>query len=216
MKAQSIFGSALLTAAMTLFMGCQKEVLSSNVTDADLASLSKPTGNKLQEHKLKGEYTAGSYDFYPDMAAGYVEGNPAPGWYPGTLTEGHLNMLGKSQGFVNMYASFGPNGLQGTPAPLNLYFASAIQDLGIVLPNNVAIIFYDKLGNSIWARGAGAEFIPIVPESPTRVTFSGHSEILGGTGKFANASGEFIISGFFNPQNTHEVGVTIEDGKIIY
>ena len=197
-------------------MGCQKEVLSPAGTDADLTTLSKPTANKLQEHKLQGEYTAGSYEFYPDIAAGYINGNPAPGWYPGVATVGHVNLLGKSKAFVNMYASFGSSGLVGTPAPLNLYFASTIQELGFVLPNNVAILMYDDQGNSIWGRGKEGTPIPIVPESPTRVTFSGDAEILGGTGKFANATGSFLFSGYFNPQNTQEVGLSVDEGTIIY
>ena len=89
-----------------------------------------------------------------------------------------------------------------------------MSELGIVVPDKVAIIFFDKHSNSIWARGIG--IIPITPVSATRVTFGGESEILGGTGKFANATGSFNFSGYFNPQNTNDVGLEMQDGTIVY
>jgi hypothetical protein len=217
MKASSIFKCFLFFSAISLVIGCQKEPLSHSKPNDENAALGKSAAivDKPQEHKIKGEYTAGYYSFEPDIAAGYVAPNPAPGWYPGAATKGHLNLLGKSQGFVNMYASFGPAGLQGTAASLNLFFADQLNAIGISLPDAVAIILFDKHGNSIWGRGIGT--IPITPVSPTRVTFGEtNAEILGGTGKFADATGSFAFSGYFNPQDTNDVGVEIKDGTIIY
>jgi hypothetical protein len=81
-----------------------------------------------------------------------------------------------------MYATFGPNGMQGTPAPLNLFFAEKLHDLGIIVLGAVTVILFDKQGNSIWGQGIGP--ITITPISATRVTFSVDAlEIIGGTGK---------------------------------
>lgn len=216
MKLLSAFKFAVCATAITLLFGCQKESLTAPEKGMDNLNISKAEKkNKLQEHQLKGEYTSGTYNFIPDEAAGYVSPNPAPGWYHGTATVGHLNLLGKSKGFVNMYATFGPNGLQGVAAPLNMFFADELQDLGIVVPDAVAIIFYDEHGNSIWARGVGT--IPITPVSATKVLFNvGNAVILGGTGKFANATGSFSFSGYFNPQDYNDVGLEVTDGTIVF
>ncbi len=216
MKVLFVFKLAVFISAFPLMFGCQKESLhSSDLATQNVARNAKVNkANALQEHKLKGKYTAGYYTFLP--GAGYVAPNPAPGWYPGTATVGQINLLGKSKAFVNMYASFGPYGLQGIPASLNLYapFVNELNQLGIAVPEAVAIILFDKHGNSIWARGKG--IIPLTPVSATQVTFSGESEILGGTGKFANASGSYNFSGYFNPQDTKDVGLKVHEGTIIY
>jgi hypothetical protein len=215
MKILSAFKFAVYISAVSLVFGCQKESLAPSISVAENLSNHKSDNNKeLQEHKLKGEYTVGYYSFVPDIAAGYVVPSPAPGWYPGVATEGHLNLLGKSQAFINMYATFGANGLQGIAAPVNLYFANELNALGIVVPDAVAVILFDKQGNSIWARAKGT--IPITPVSATRVTFNIDVVILGGTGKFVNATGSFLGSGYFNPQDTKDVGLEITDGTIVY
>lgn len=215
MKILPVFRLAVFITAVSFTFGCQKESLSLNEFSADNATQRADNNIKSpQEHKLKGEYTAGYYSFVPDMTAGYTIPNPAPGWYPGVATVGHLNLLGKSQAFVNMYATFGPSGLQGSPAPLNLFFSNELNALGITVPDAVAVILFDKHGNSIWARAIGT--IPIIPESETRVTFNIDAEILGGTGKFANATGNFYSEGYFNPQNTNDVGIKVINGIIVF
>jgi hypothetical protein len=211
MKAQSL----IIIVGWFAFAGCQKETLPpSEISANDLTQASSNKAAKPQEHKLNGKYTVGNYSFVPNIAAGYVPPNPAPGWYPGTATEGHLNLLGKSQAFVNMYVTFGPTGLSGTPASLNLFFADELDAMGISLPDDVAIIYFDKQGNSIWAQAIGT--ISITPVNATQVMFSGDAEILGGTSRFANATGRFTFSGYFNPQNTNEVGVEVTDGTIVF
>lgn len=214
MRTQLLFKPAIIIFGCFAFAACQKESL----VEATANNVAQPMSDKAtkpQEHKMKGEYTVGHYSFVPDMAAGYAVPNAAPGWYPGVGTEGHLNLLGKCQVFVNMYATFGSTGLQGVAAPLNLFFADQLNDMGITVPDDVAVIIFDKQGNSIWARGIGT--IQITPVSATRVIFSiDNAEILGGTGKFSNASGSFIGSGYFNPQDTNEVGFEIGDGTIVY
>jgi len=214
MKIKSLIKPAIIIVGCFGFAGCQKEAVSPN--EPNLAqSTSANKAVKPQEHQLKGETSAGYYYFVPDIEAGYVAPNPAPGWYPGVATEAHLNLLGKGQGFVNMHATFGAGGLECTAAPLNMFFADQLAEMGIIVPDAVAIIYFDKQGNSIWGRAIGT--FNVTPASPTRATFSGGSaEILGGTGKFANATGSFAFSGYFNPQDTNEVSFVISDGTIVY
>ena len=72
----------------------------------------------------------------------------------------------------------------------------------------------DKHGNSIWGRAIGT--ITITPISDTRVEFSFKAEIIGGTSKFAGASGSLTGNGYFNPQDLADVGIEISDGTIVY
>lgn len=213
MKMKSLIKPAIIIVGCWGFTGCQKEAVAPtapNLTQATLANKAV----KPQEHQLKGETTAGYYSFVPDIEAGYIAPNPAPGWYPGVATEAHLNLLGNSWGFVNMHATFGAGGLQCTAAPLNLFFADQLAEAGIIVPDAVGIIYLDKQGNSIWGRATGT--FTVTPASPTRATFSGCSaEILGGTGKFANATGSFVFSGYFNPQDINDVSFVI-DGTVVY
>ncbi|MGV3657260.1 MAG: hypothetical protein ACO1NX_04875, partial [Chitinophagaceae bacterium] len=98
MKALFFIKPIAYMTAITLLFSCQKEsMVNTDMVNANtILSKAAKAEKKLQEHKLKGEYTAGYYWFEPDIAAGYVYPNPAPDWYPGAATFGHLNMLGKS------------------------------------------------------------------------------------------------------------------------
>lgn len=204
-----LFKSALLIAVTSMFFSCQKDV---SELSADNSLDSKAaTVKKTQEHMLKGEFPSAWYWVVP--GPGWVNPNPAPAWYPGEGV-GHMNLLGKAYAFVNMYVTFGQSGLQGTPAPINMFFSDELDDLGITIPDAVTIFMYDKQGNSIWGSGVGT--LPVTPVSETRVLFSGPIDIIGGTGKFANALGSFRISGYFNPQNQQEATLQITDGVIEY
>jgi hypothetical protein len=213
MKILSFFRPFALLSFVALVTSCQKESLLQPDSPVEylIAHNENLKANKPQEHKIKGAYNEGSYQFIP--GPGWVAPNPVPAWYPGEA-EGHLNLLGKSTGFVNMYLTMGPGGLVGTPAPVNLLFAARLSELGITVPDAVTIIMFDKQGNSIWATGGNS--IAITPTSPTRVLFGVTAEIIGGTGKFANASGQFEGSGYFNPQDTEDVGLEIKNGEILY
>jgi hypothetical protein len=214
MKIKSLITSALFIPAVCFFAGCQKEAVPS--PGSSLAATKNVQADRPapQTHQLKGEFLTGYYNFIPDMAAGYVPPNPTPAWYPAVVTEAHLNLLGKCQAFINMYATVGPSGLQGVPASLNPVFATQLSAYGISLPDTVAIAYFDKQGNSIWARGTGA--FPLTPVSPTSVTFRGNADILGGTGKFLNATGSFVFYGYFNPQDTKDAKWNITEGTITY
>lgn len=55
----------------------------------------------------------------------------------------------------------------------------------------------------------------IRPESATKFVYGGKALILGGTGKFTNATGEFDFIGYFNPQNPDDAEYNV-DGWISY
>jgi hypothetical protein len=213
MKILSFFRHLVLLSGVALVSSCQKESLLQPALQADylVANNENIKATKTREHKIKGAYNDGSYQFIP--GPGWVAPNPVPGWYPGEA-EGQLNLLGKSTGLVNMYLTMGPGGLTGTPAPVNLLFAARLSELGITVPDAVTIILFDKLGNSIWANGGTT--IPVTPASPTKVLFTVTVQIIGGTGKFSNATGHFEGSGYFNPQDTQDVGLEVENGIIVY
>ncbi|HUH33639.1 MAG TPA: hypothetical protein VLZ28_06770 [Daejeonella sp.] len=55
----------------------------------------------------------------------------------------------------------------------------------------------------------------LVFESPTRINFSAKGKFVGGRGKFAEATGTYVQTGFFNPQNFNDAAYNIE-GTITY
>jgi hypothetical protein len=213
MKPLLISRPIVVFACVALAIGCQKESFDKSGNSVDQLAMNKMgiTNTMVQEHKLKGQYLDASYLVIP--GPGWVSPNPVPAWYPGE-GEGQANLLGKSYGFVNMYVTMGQNGLQGAPAPVNLVYADRLAELGIEVPDAVSIILFDKHGNSIWASGNNS--LPVIPESPTKVLFEGNPVIVGGTGKFENATGHFTMSGFFNPQDTEDAGIVVTDGVIVY
>lgn len=74
-------------------------------------------------------------------------------------------------------------------------------------------IFFNSSGDAIFTANTTAS--TITPVSATRLNFAGKLNIVGGRGKFANATGEMDFNGFFNPQNPNEAGYGIT-GQIEY
>jgi hypothetical protein len=213
MKTLSFFRLFALLSFVALVISCQKESLLQTGSSVDylMASNENLKANKPREHKILGAYNQGSYQFIP--GPGWIAPNPVPAWYPGEA-EGQLNLLGKSTGLVNIYLTMGTGGLIGTPAPVNLFFAARLSELGITVPDAVTVIMFDKQGNSIWANGGTA--IPVTPVSATRVLFEVNAQVIGGTGKFTNATGHFEGTGYFNPEDTDDVGLEMQNGVIVY
>lgn len=63
-------------------------------------------------------------------------------------------------------------------------------------------VFFNSGGDAIFMVASGPSVI--VPASATRFNFTGNASVAGGRGKFANATGEFVGTGYFNPQNPNE------------
>lgn len=63
-------------------------------------------------------------------------------------------------------------------------------------------VFFNAGGDAIFMAATGPSII--VPASATRFNFTGNVSVAGGRGKFAGATGEFVGTGHFNPQNPND------------
>lgn len=154
------------------------------------------------------------YNFVPDIPGGWDPMNPAPfpAWYPGG-GEGNATHMGNCHTYFNQYVTFIPPNVVSLHAPVTMFFAVQLAAAGYTgIPDNVGSIVYDDKGNSIWFHAEGVTSVPV---SPIRVEFSGTNFIVGGTGKFAGATGEVSIAGYFNPQNQQDAGFH-QEGWIQY
>ena len=82
-------------------------------------------------------------------------------------------------------------------AYLILFYKDRLDSAGITVPDNVTNVYYDNHHNSIWAVSITGTNKPV---SPTRVEFTILHKIVGGTGRFEEATGAYTINGYFNPQ----------------
>jgi hypothetical protein len=187
---------------------CQKETTAINGLNEEIATTAK---KGPVSRPFKGNFST-YFNFVPDIANGWTPPNPAPAWYPGGGT-GNLTHVGNCQTFFNQYATLGPGGLQSIGAPVNMFFASQLAAAGYTVPNTVTTIFFHQQGKSVWSQAVGIS--TTVPISPTRVEFTANHVIIGGTNQFAGATGQYVLSGFFNPQNPNEAGFSV-DGWISY
>lgn len=213
MRKLSIIKAALLLAIAASVYSCQKEKTLPPPSNEENIEEAKAvvSARSNQRRPFKGTFTT-FYNFIPDVANGWTPPNPAPAWYPGGGS-GNLTHLGNSNTFFNQYAVLGPNGLQTLAAPVNMFFASELQAVGLTIPNNVTTIFYKDNGKSIWCEAIGAS--TSVPVSPTRIEFTAQLKIIGGTRQFSCAKGEVTLYGYFNPQNNQDAGFEV-DGWIKY
>lgn len=209
MKTLSIFKFIFFVSLSVLLANCQKERLqeSNNLTEEVL----KESLKKTKERPFKGNFSS-YFNFVPDIPGGWTPPNPAPAWYPGGGS-GNLTHMGNCLTYFNQYVTLGPLGLQSVGAPVNQFFAAQLAAAGYTVPNTVSTIYYNSHGHSVLSRAIGISLT--VPVSPTRVEFTANHEIIGGTGQFAGATGQYILSGFFNPQNPQQAGFEV-DGQISY
>ncbi len=210
MKKFPFLRTSVLFSVIILLWSCQKESLQPKESTADEADLLE-RGHHQHRKPLKGHLTT-YFNFIPDVANGWTAPNPAPAWYPGG-GNGNITHIGTCQTFFNQYVTFGATGLLSGFAPLNMFFSSELAAVGITVPNTVSTIFFNDKGQSVWTAVVG--FGSTNPVSATRVEFTSNLNIFGGTGKFRNANGTFIISGYFNPQNPQDAGFDV-DGWIEY
>jgi hypothetical protein len=184
----------LLFVSLVTFNSCQKETIQSPAEEA--ASAAKAS-RKPVTRAWRDSFDTW-YQFVPDIAGGWTPPNPAPAWYPGG-GDGNATHMGNASTYFNQYASFGPTGLTTSAAPVTMFFAAQLASFSV--PSTVSSIVFDDKGNSVWFRSAGTQAIPV---SPTRVNFTGTNNIVGGTGKFAGATGQVTINGYFNPQDQQD------------
>lgn len=126
----------------------------------------------------------------------FVEGSPANAFYPGSGV-GNSTHMGKAKSFINQFSQFGAQGLETVGRPVTMFFENELKALGIVnIPDEVSSITTDGKGNSVWFKSLSNQVRAV---SETRSEFQAEVAIIGGTGKFAGASGFGSVKGFFNP-----------------
>ncbi|MGZ3853151.1 MAG: hypothetical protein ACXVBX_10210, partial [Flavisolibacter sp.] len=156
-----------------------------------------------KEYKLQGKFDF-YYTFVPDFAAGWTPPMTAPGWVRGG-SFGEMNHLGKCESYFVQYnyvVSTNPFTIKGRTASLNMFYADSLKaKLG---PNfnvspEAATVVFDMQGNSISSK-VDQNGLTYQQVNDTLLTFRARYEIIGGTGKFANAKGWFINEGYVDPR----------------
>jgi hypothetical protein len=190
----TVAGIVLPLLLIITVSSCQKETTAINGLNEEIATAAN---NGPVTRAYRDSFDTW-YQFVPDIAGGWTPPNPAPAWYPGG-GDGNATHVGNASTYFNQYASFGPTGLTSSAAPVTMFFGAQLASFSV--PSNVSTIVFDDKGNSVWFQSAGTQTMPV---SPTRVNFTGTNNIVGGTGKFAGATGEVTINGYFNPQNQQD------------
>ena len=190
MKPLSIFTSTLLISSTLFFTSCQKDI-----EDLSVSSFASSKANKIQTKVLKGHMTTQT-SFYPDTQ--YNPGNLSVfAWYPGN-GKGNLSGIGAFTVYYNQYVypSTIPGSLEfalGNSASVNSYFGTELSDLlNVSIPDSIGTVIIDNKGNSFWSHGTYNYQIPYAG----RIIVQGEFHIVGGTGIYENATGNFRISGY--------------------
>jgi hypothetical protein len=152
--------------------------------------------------------------FKPDIAGGwsYLKDPDAPVWFPGDGF-GNATHMGNANIYFNTYTIRNAAGtVMVYGRPVNQFYAKELQAFNI--PPDVHSVVYDDKGNSIWGK--------IAPEGmtswhidATHVAMTGKNLIVGGTGKFAGATGETTLYAAFNQLNLKEA-LVMQKGRISY
>lgn len=197
----------MLLTFVLFFSSCQKETTAPNSTEEQANAFE---ANREPVNRAWRDSFDTWYQFIPDLANGWTPPNPAPAWYPGG-GDGNATHMGNASTYFNQYATLGPTGLTTSFAPVTMFFATQLAAFNV--PATVGSIVFDDKGNSVWFRVVGST--QATPVSPTRVNFTGTNNIVGGTGKFAGATGQVTINGYFNPQNQQDASFW-QNGWISY
>lgn len=187
-----------------MLFSCQKSIDTAPAKAAADASVSSEA-KKPVARQYKDSFNTG-YKFMPDP--GYVFPNPGPGYYPGR-GKGYASYIGKATTYFNSYVAGPPDFLAG-PASVNIFFKAKLAPYKV--PDAANSVVVDDKGNSIWFAATSLLQYPV---SETRIQFNGTADIIGGSGKFINASGSVTINGYFNPVDPTDAGVGSK-GTIVY
>lgn len=202
-KTQLVQKSALILSASLLLLSCVENLEAPLIQEEAnrLEILDSP--NNGEENLRKAADRNYSERFQNSLfmipGPGYVEGRPDNAFYPGKGV-GNSTHMGKSLTFINQLTQFGPNGLETIAAPVTTIFGDELAAIGLKnIPLEVSSITTDGKGNSVWFKSISNQVV--FNATGTRADFKAVVEIIGGTGKFENASGSGDVVGFFNPSN---------------
>lgn len=187
----------LLTIVLTV-LSCRKEtgVLSLNNSEQTKMAATKGPVTRAYRDSFQG-----SLHFKPDIASGWTFPNNSPAWFYGSA-EGNATHMGRATSYFNQYTLKNSAGVVMVyHSPVNMFYKSQLESYNV--PSNVSGVMLDGKGNSIWIRNAEGG-ITSQRISPTRINMDGTMLIVGGTGKFAGATGETSFHAYFNPLNLQE------------
>lgn len=187
-------GILLLSILSLQFQSCQKEAITVNKPSEEIAIAAK---NEPVTRAYRDSFVTW-YNFVPDFANGFNGTAPAPGWFPGG-GPGNATHMGKCSSYFNQYATIGQTGLVTASAPVTMFFGQQLAEFNV--PASVNSIVLDDKGNAVWFHLLYSQTTPV---SPTRIEFHGESDIVGGNGKFAGATGHVTLNGYFNPQDQQD------------
>lgn len=222
MKKNYLKLSGLSLAVALLISSCMSEVespLATNETtklteEVAIAGSEELGGENLRKSPngvFYQEKFSNSISIVPDE--GFTPEFPFPAFYPG-IGLGNATYLGKAYSFINQRAIFGTQGPVTVGAPVTMFFADRLAELGLTnIPDEVSSLTTDGKGNAIYFKNILNVTTPV---SPTRINFSADVEIIGGTGKFKTASGKGKVNGFFNPQSKTGAGETTLRATIVF
>jgi len=215
-KRQLLQKPALILSAALLLFSCVQEtespLIQEDANRLTLSNISTSGEENLRKTAERNYSERFENSLFMVPGPGYEEGRPDNAFYPGS-GNGNSTHMGKALTFINQFARFGPNGLETIAAPVTMIFSKELAAIGLTdIPMEVSSITTDRKGNSVWFKSISNQVV--FNETGTRAEFKAKVEIIGGTGKFLNASGSGDVIGFFNPTNGQ--GASTIKGRISY
>ncbi len=218
MKRLLSLNSALLLVLIFAISSCVSDLEEAQepvVSEAELLVEEESEGG---ENLRRGVFGKNRSRFYFERFQNTLSVIPGDGFNPETLEnafvpgtgKGRATFMGNATTFLNQFTQLGPEGLGTIGKPVTQFYGQQLAELGITnVPDEVSSITADAKGNSVWFKNLGNKITPV---SETRFNFEADVEVIGGTGRFENATGKGKVRGFFNPMT--QEGSSIIFGRI--
>lgn len=214
MKIYSFLRSAFLISCFSVALGCQKEMrISGSNQEQSFATESNKTSTQKAVTRAYRDSFDVALGFMPDLQGGWTWADPdAPAWYPGT-GNGNATHMGNVKTYFNTHTLRVEGTVMVYHARVGRFFATQVGQFNIHPEDEVSAVHYDDKGNSIWFK--------IAPEGlhswhidQTHVAMEGKMLIVGGTGKFAGATGETDFHAAFDQASWDSTSKTFKDASI--